>query len=249
MVIYFSKQDREIITLKEDKMDYSKLSAIGTEKETKKPVRVSDSGKGKRKPVNKVKDELEEELMGTESTEEAINAAIEALEDNDPKEVITALVEILAEQVDELVEVQDSQKKVIDTLRKRVRTARIKDEDEEGDEKLPTGFSQQMRDAMKAFLKTEKPRKGKVYDKDGDFGFLFEQEVPTRQAYSFVNEHLVLSEIGISERTFNILYNKYRNTGKKYIYVYIGVDYSVAAYDSLEEFKNGFESIHDSAKK
>jgi hypothetical protein len=50
----------------------------------------------------RIKDELEDDLSNTETTEEAVDVALEKLENEDPEEVVKALVEVLAEKFDEL---------------------------------------------------------------------------------------------------------------------------------------------------
>lgn len=76
-------------------MDIRKLSGLMSAEN----ARISDS---RRK--NAVTRSLKAKLMDTESTEEAVDVAVAALEDESPEDVITAVVQVLSSTVDELAE-------------------------------------------------------------------------------------------------------------------------------------------------
>jgi len=97
------------------------------------------------------------------------------------------------------------------------------------------------------FKKVQKEHKAVVFFDEESYGFLFESTVKAREAFKFVDENVKMDDIAISERKFNILYNKNLSKDKKYIYVFIGADYDVEAFDTLEEVKTGHKEIHDSA--
>lgn len=76
-----------------------------------------------------VKKSLRKRLMDTETTEDAVAVATEALADEEPSEVLEAVVEILGGTIDELeTQLADSKKKknvikakkVIDSLKKKL---------------------------------------------------------------------------------------------------------------------------------
>ena len=71
-------------------------------------IRISDS-----KRQRTMQRSLKSKLMDTESTEEAVDVAVEALEGAEPEEVVTAVVQALSGTIEELAEqVKDSERKL-----------------------------------------------------------------------------------------------------------------------------------------
>lgn len=73
---------------------------------------VNDSKKQRTKNYRALKKKLMDALQETESTSEAVNAAVDMLEGEDPVDVVSAAVEILSGVVDDLYsQVEDSRKR------------------------------------------------------------------------------------------------------------------------------------------
>ena len=81
-------------------MNFEKLSKIADS--TIKPQQKISDAEVKIARFKRIKDELDDDLSNTETTEEAVDVALEKLETEDPEEVVKALVEVLANKFDEL---------------------------------------------------------------------------------------------------------------------------------------------------